>query len=92
MNRHSLCGVCAATEFSELRQKQSQDLEQDPNTRELSSLFNADSNEQYRRRYNVRLFRVKEEADEDVYQNVVEVQNASKPILQIIMQLMSNLI
>ena len=60
-------------EFSELHEKQSQDLEQSPITGELFSLLNAVSNEQYERRYNVRIFGTNEEADEDVYQNIVDV-------------------
>ena len=73
MNRPFLCGFCAASEVLELREKQSQDSEQSPITSKLSSLFNADSNEQYGRRDNIRIFGVKEEADEDVYQKVVDV-------------------
>ena len=73
MNSPFLCGFCATSEVSELREKQSQDSEQSPITGKLSSLFNADSIEQYGRRDNVRIFGVKEEADEDVYQKVVDV-------------------
>ena len=73
MNRPFLCGFCAASEVSELREKQSQDSEQSPITGKFSSLFNADSNEQYGRRDNIRIFGVKKEADEDVYQKVVDV-------------------
>ena len=40
-------------------EKQSQDSEQSPNTGKFSSLFNVDSNEQYGRRDNVRIFGVK---------------------------------
>ena len=54
------------------REKQSQDSEQSPITGKLSILFNADSNEQSGRPDNVRIFGVKE-ADEDVYQKVVDV-------------------
>ena len=64
---------CAASLVSELREKQSKDPEQYPFTGKLSSLFNADSNEQYGRRDNGRIFGLKEEADEDVYQKVVDV-------------------
>ena len=64
---------CAASEVSELREKQSQHSEQSPITGKLSSLFNADSNEQYGRRDNVRTFGLKEEDDENVYQKVDDV-------------------
>ena len=67
MNRPFLCGFCAASEVSELHEKQPQESEQSPITGKLSSLFNADSNEHYRRRDNIRIFVVKEEADDDVY-------------------------
>ena len=73
MNRPFLCCFCAASEVSELREKQSQDSEQSPITGKLSSLFNADSNEQYGGRDNVRIFGVKEEADDDVYQKIFDV-------------------
>ena len=73
MNFPFSCGFCAASEVLELREKQSQDGEKSPITGKLSSLFNADSNKQYGRRDNVRKFGVKEEADEDVYQKVVDV-------------------
>ena len=53
MNRSFLCGVCAASEVSERRENQCRDPEQSPITDELSSLFNADSNEQYGRRDNI---------------------------------------
>ena len=59
MNRPFLCGFCAASEGSELREKQSQDPEQSPITGEFSILFNGDCNEQYGRRDNVRNFGVK---------------------------------
>ena len=81
MKRPLLCGFCAASKVSELREKQSQDSEQFPITDKLSSLFNADSNEQYGRRDNVRIFGVKQEANEDVYQNVADV--AMKVVHQI---------
>ena len=58
MNRPFMCGFCAASEVSDLCEKQSQDS---PITGKLSSLFKADSNEQYGRRENVRIFGVKEE-------------------------------
>ena len=73
MNRPFLCGFCAASEVSELCEKQSDDPEESHITGELSSLMNADSNEQYARRNNVRLFGVTKEVDEDVYQKVVVV-------------------
>ena len=63
MNRPLFCGFCAASEVSE----------QFPSTGKLSSLFNADSNEQYGRRYNVTILGVKEEADQNNYQNGVDV-------------------
>ena len=62
MNRPCLCGFCAASEVSELHEKQSKDPEQSPITGELWSLFNADSNEQYGRRDNVRILGVKKES------------------------------
>ena len=55
------------------REKQSQDIEQSPNTGELSRQINADSNEQYRRQDNVRIIEVKKEVDEDGYQKVADV-------------------
>ena len=68
MSRLLLCGVSATSDKPKLRGKQSEDPEQSPFTGELSSLFNADSNEQYGRRDNVRVFGVKEQAaDEYVY-------------------------
>ena len=70
---HFLCGFCAASEVSELCEKQSKEPEQSPITGEFFSLLNADSNEQYGRRDDVRIFGVKEEADEDVYEKVVDV-------------------
>ena len=73
MNRPFLCGFCAASEVSELREKQSKDPEQSLITGELSSLFNADSKGQYGRRDNARIFGVEKEADEVVYQKVVDV-------------------
>ena len=72
MNRPVLCDFCAASEVSELRENQSKDPEQSPITGELSSKINADSNEQYGKRDNIRIFGVKEEADKDVYQKVVD--------------------
>ena len=61
-----------ASEISELREKQSQDPEHFPLTGEFFSRFNVDSNEQHAGRVTVRRFGAKE-ADEDVYQNVVNV-------------------
>ena len=73
LNRPFLCGFCAASEVSQLCEKQSQVPEKSSISVELSSLFNADSNEQYGRRDNVRIFGVKEETNEDVYQKVIDV-------------------
>ena len=63
----------AASAISELLEKQSKDPEQSPTTGKLCSLFNTHSNKQYRRRDNVKIFGVKEEADGEVYRKIVDV-------------------
>ena len=68
-----LRGFCAASEVLGLREKQSNNPEHSPITGEFSSQFNAFSNELYGRANNVRIFRMKKEADGTVYQKVVHV-------------------
>ena len=69
--RPFLCGYCAFTEVEKLRKEAHGDSKVQE-TR-LSNLFLSDANEQYGRRENVRIFGVKEQTGEDVYQQVADV-------------------
>ena len=73
MDRPFLCGFCAAAEVADLQSKLAKITEKPQISGELSSLFNADSNQQYGRRDNVRIFGVEEAPNEDVYQAVIDV-------------------
>ena len=73
MDRPFLCGFCAAAEVADLQSKLAKIAEKPQISGELSSLFNADSNQQYGRRDNVRIFGVEEAPYEDVYQAVIDV-------------------
>ena len=73
MDRPFLCGFCAAAEVADLQSKLAKIAEKSQISGELSSLFNADSNQQYGRRDNVRIFGVEGAPNEDVYQAVIDV-------------------
>ena len=73
MDRPFLCVFCAAAEVADLQSKLAKITEKPQISGELSSLFNADSNQQYGRRDNVRIFGVEEAPNEDVYQAVIDV-------------------
>ena len=73
MNPSFLRGFCTVSEVSELREKQSQDPEQSPITGDFSSLLNSDSNLQCWTEDNIRKLGVKDDADKDVYQKVVDI-------------------
>ena len=69
MDRPFLCGFCAASGFEECKTSPTS------NNADIASLLCADSNEQYRRRDNIRILGVDEINDEDVYERVVEMAN-----------------
>ena len=58
INRSILCGFCAAAEAAELQSKSSETIQQPQISGELSSSFNADSNQQYGKKDNERVFGV----------------------------------
>ena len=68
-----LCGFCAAAEVAVLQSKLAKIAEKPQISGELSRLSNADSNQQYGRRNNVRIFGEEEVPNEDVYQAVIDV-------------------
>ena len=69
--RPFVCGYCAFTEVETLRKEAHGDSKVQE-TR-LSNLLLSDANEQYGRREVIRIFGVKEQTGEDVYQQVVDV-------------------
>ena len=85
MKRKFLCGFCAAAEIEKLKEetveqvksvdevkvKLANNVEQTKSG--LASLFSSDAVEQYGRRDNIRIFGIKENADEDIYQEVINV-------------------
>ena len=81
-DRPFLCGYCATSEIqtltSEVQELKEQLLgERQQNATDesskLLSVFNSDANKQYGRRENIRKFGVRETAEEDPYEKVVEV-------------------
>ena len=89
MNRKFLCGFCAAAEIEKLKEetveqvksvdevkvKLANNVEQTKSG--LASLFSSDAVEQYGRRDNIRIFGVKEKADEDIYEEVINVAKSA---------------
>ena len=60
--------VAFVQQRSKLQSKHSKVIEQSQITGQLSSIFKVDSNEQYGRKDNVRIFGVQKEENENVYQ------------------------
>ena len=89
MNRKFLCGFCAAAEIEKLKEETVEQVKSvdevkvklannvDQNKSGLASLFSADTVEQYGRRDNIRIFGVKENNDEDIYQEVINVAKSA---------------